>query len=67
MKKLLIVTSRDNISNFGILYTEKNKEIGKKRKMYEIYKIHTDVEFQGFDDNEKFNPIVVLLDSNSLI
>ena len=35
--------------------------------MYEIYKIHTDVEFQGFDDNEKFNPIVVLLDSNSLI
>ena len=25
------------------------------------------LNFDGFDDNEKFNPIVVLLDSNSLI
>ena len=54
MKKLLIVTSRGNISNFGILYTQKNKEIGKKkRKMCEIYKIHTDVGFQGFDKQRR--------------
>ena len=53
MKKLSIVTSRGNISNFGILYTQKNKEIGKKRKMYEIYKIHTDVGFQGFDKQRR--------------
>ena len=32
MKKLLIVTSRGNISNFGILCTQKNKEIGKKKE-----------------------------------
>ena len=32
MKKLLVVTSRGNISNFGILYTQKNKEIGKKKE-----------------------------------
>ena len=35
-------------------YTPKKiKKIEKKRKMCEIYKIHTDVGFQGFDKQRR--------------
>ena len=32
-KKIPVVTLRDNILNFGILCTQKNKEVGEKRKI----------------------------------
>ena len=68
MKKLLIVTSRGNISNFGILYTQKNKEIGKKKgKCVKFIKYIQMLDSKVLINNEDFNPIVVLLDSNSLI
>ena len=33
-EKTVIVTSRDNILNFGILCTQKNKKLGKKGKFH---------------------------------
>ena len=65
-EKTRIVTSRDDILNFGILCIRKNKEIGKKM-LHEIYKRYSVVGLQGFDNYKNLNPIEVSLDSNSLI
>ena len=60
-QKTPIVTSRDNILNFGILCTPKIKKLGKNMS-YEIYKRYTVVGLQGFDNYKNLNPTEHLLD-----
>ena len=61
-------TARDNVLNFGILCTQKNKTVGEKRTMsLEIVdNIHV-LGLQNFVNCRRMNPIEVTLDSNEII
>ena len=54
-EKTPLVTSSNNILIFGILCTLKIKKLGK-RISHEIYKRHTVVGLQGFDNYKNLNP-----------
>ena len=61
-------TPRDNVLNFGVLGTKRNKPIAEKRAM--SYKIVDTVQIlglQNFDDYGCLNPVERTIDSNKVI
>ena len=61
-------TPRDNVLNFGVLCTKKNKTIGKKREMsHEIVDTIHILGLQNFDDYSRLNPVEITIDSNKII
>ena len=66
--KKLFKISRDNVSNFAILCTKKNNNIGEKRKIQSeiVDTIHI-LGLQNFDNYSRFNPLEITIDSNSTI
>ena len=66
--KTSISTTRDNVLNFGILCTRKNKTVGEKRTMsMEIIETIHVLGLQNFINYEQMNSIEVTLDSNEVI
>ena len=61
-------TTRDNVLNFSILCTRKNKTVGEKIKMSQeiIDNIHV-LGLQNYTNYERMNPIGVSLDWNDII
>ena len=66
--KKLFKISRDNVSNFAILCTKKNNNIGEKRKIQSetVDTIHI-LGLQNFDNYSLLSPIEITIDSNSTI
>ena len=61
-------TTSDNVLNFGILCTRKNKTAGEKRKMsQEIMKTIHVLGLQNFVNYKRINPIEASLDSSDII
>ena len=66
--KTSISTTHDNVLNFGILCTRKNKTAAEKRTMsQEIIKTIHVLGLQNFVNYERMNLIKVSLDSNDII
>ena len=64
-KKLYIVGS-DNIFNFGLLHSKKNKAIGKKHKMLEVIDTIKSLGLQ-FETENYLSPINISLNTNNVI
>ena len=61
-------TPLDNVLNFAILGTKRNKAIGKKRAMlHEIVDTAHILGFQNFDDYGRLNPVEITIGSNKII
>ena len=59
---------RDNALNFGILWTKRNKTIGKKRAMsHQIIDTVHILGLQNFDDYGRLNPVEVTINLNNII
>ena len=66
-EKTSIVTLQNDILNFGILCTEKNKMIVEKRKMsYEIIDTIRIMGLQNLDNYQKLNPLDISIGSNEV-
>ena len=61
-------TPGDNVLNFGILCTERNKTIGKKKAISHVIvdTVHI-LGLQNFDDYGCLNPVEITLNSNKII
>ena len=63
--KTLFSTPRDNVLNFGILYTKIIKTIGEKKAMsHDTAHI---LGLQNFDNYGRLNPVEITIDSNKII
>ena len=61
-------TPWDNVLNFGILCTKRNKTIGEKGAMsHEIVDIVNILGLQNLDDYGRLNPVEITIDSNKNI
>ena len=61
-------TLQDNVLNFGILCTKRNKTIGEKRAItHEIIDTVHILGLQNFDGYVRLNPVEITIDSNKII
>ena len=66
MKKKLYSVVSDNVFNFGLLRSKKNKTIGEKCKMFKIIDIINILGLQVETENY-LNPINISLNTNNVI
>ena len=63
----MFIVTRDNILNFGILCTQKNKKAGEKKTVsQEIRETIRMLGLQNYVNYERMNPIEITLDSNDI-
>ena len=61
-------TTQNNVLNFGLFCTQKNKSVGEKRTMsQEIIKTVYVLGLQNFINYERMNPVEITLDSNEIV
>ena len=66
--KISFSTIRNNVLNFALLCTSKNKSVGEKRTMsQEIIKTVHVLGLQNFINYERMNPAQITLDSNEIV
>ena len=66
--KISFSTPQDNVLNFDILCTKRNKTIGKKRAMsHKIVETVHNLGLQNFDNYGCLNPVEITIHSNEII